>query len=180
VKLDRVQRWPWIDRDLAGQLKVYCATGWAPETSVFNATLRDYFADAKDTTLIMRRLDRNDRAIAVGRQAVEVLSETFVAYMQSHFTSTPEMPDEQRRLGAITARRRLDEVLDAAARRLAGGGRLLDLLPQDHLADDEQRRDHLDAVAGRVESRVAVASPPVGPKTVPDGSARDISQTTKR
>jgi hypothetical protein len=138
VKPDRVQRWPWIDVDLARQLKVYCATKRATETSVFNAALRDYFADVKDTTLIMRRLDRNDRAIAVVRQAVEILSETFVAFMQTYLTNTPEMPDEQRRVGATAARRRLDEVLDEASRRFADGERLLDLLPKDHLADESE------------------------------------------
>jgi hypothetical protein len=48
------------------------------------------------------------------------------------------------------------------------------------LADDEQRRDQPGAVAGWGDSRVEVASPPVRPKTVPDGSARDISQPAKR
>ena len=138
MKPDRVQRWPWIDVDLARQLKVYCATRKATETSVFNAALRDYFADAKDTTLIMRRLDRNDRAIAVVRQGLEILSETFVAFMQTYLTNTPEMPDEQRKLGATAARRRLDEVLDEASRRFADGERLLDLLPKDTLADDSE------------------------------------------
>jgi hypothetical protein len=99
MKKHRVQRHPWIDVDLARQLKVYCAARRAPETSVFNAALRDYFADAKGTTLIMRRLDRNDRATAVVRQAVELLPETFVALVQAYFSNTPEMPDEQRRLG---------------------------------------------------------------------------------
>jgi hypothetical protein len=138
MKKHRVQRHPWIDVDLARQLKVYCAAQRAPETSVFNAALRDYFADAKDTTLIMRRLDRNDRATAVVRQAVELLSETFVAFVQTYFTNTPEMPDAQRKVGAVAARRRLDEVLDAAARRYADGGRLLDLLPKDRVADDHE------------------------------------------
>lgn len=135
MKQDRVQRHPWIDRDLARQLKVYCAARRATETSVFNAALRDYFADAKDTTLVMRRLDRNDRATAVVRQTLELLSETFIAFVQTYFSNTPEMPEAQRKLGATSARRRLDEILDAAARRYAGGARLVDLLPKDHLAD---------------------------------------------
>ena len=135
MKQDRVQRHPWIDRDLARQLKVYCAARRATETSVFNAALRDYFADAKDATLVMRRLDRNDRATAVVRQTVDLLSETLIGFVQSYFTNTPEIPEAQRKLGATSARRRLDELLDAAARRYAGGARLLDLLPKDHLAD---------------------------------------------
>jgi hypothetical protein len=96
MRENRVQRHPMIDADLAQQLKVYCAARRATETSVFNAALRDYFADAKDTTLIMRRLDRNDRATAVVRQAVEILSETFVAFVQAYFTKMPEMPEERR------------------------------------------------------------------------------------
>jgi DNA invertase Pin-like site-specific DNA recombinase len=138
VKQDRVQRHPWIDRELACQLKIYCAARRATETSVFNAALRDYFADAKDATLVMRRLDRNDRATAVVRQTVELLSETFIGFVQSYFTNTPEMPEAQRKLGATFARRRLDELLDAAARRYAGGGRLLDVLPRDQVADDAE------------------------------------------
>jgi hypothetical protein len=117
VKQHRVQRHPWIDLDLARQLKTYCAARRETETSVFNAALRDYFADAKDSTLVMRRLDRNDRAVAVVRQTVDLLSETVIAFVQSYFTNTPEMPEPQRKLGATTARRRLDELLDAAARR---------------------------------------------------------------
>ena len=138
MRQDRVQRHPWIDRDLARQLEIYCTARRATATSVFNAALRDYFADAKDATLIMRRLDRNDRAVAVVRQTVELLSETFIAFVQSHFTNTPEMPEAQRKLGSIPARRRLDEVLDAAAQRYAGGARLLDLLPKDHVADEAE------------------------------------------
>jgi hypothetical protein len=148
VKKSRVQHHPRIAAELSQQVKVHCAARRATETAVFNAALRDYFADAKDTTLIMRRLDRNERATAVVRQAVELLSETFVAFVQAYFTNTPEMPDEQRRLGAIAARRRLDEVLDAAARRYADGGRLLDLLPKDHVADNAELAAASRPVAG--------------------------------
>ena len=148
MKQDRVQRHPWIDRDLARQLKVYCAARRATETSVFNAALRDYFADAKDATLVMRRLDRNDRATAVVRQTVDLLSETLIAFVQSYFTNTPELPEVQRKLGATSARRRLDELLDAAARRYAGGSRLLDLLPKDHLADEAELATAARAAAG--------------------------------
>jgi hypothetical protein len=138
VKQDRVQRHPWIDRDLARQLKVYCAARRATETSVFNAALRDYFADAKDATLVMRRLDRNDRATAVVHQTVDLLSEMIIAFVQSYFTNTPELPEAQRKLGATSARRRLDELLDAAARRYAGGARILDVLPKDQVGDPEE------------------------------------------
>ena len=112
MKPDRVQRWPWIDRDIAQQLKVYCTARRVTETSVFNAALRDYLAEAKDMTLIMRRLDRNDRAMAVVRQAVEMLSETFVAFVSSYFTNTLELQEPQRKLGAATAPRRLSDLLD--------------------------------------------------------------------
>ena len=138
MKQQRVQRHPWIELDLARQLKAYCAARRATETSVFNAALRDYFADAKDSTLIMRRLDRNDRGVAVVRQTVDLLSETVIAFLQSYFTNTPEMPDAQRKLGATSARHRLDELLDAAARRYAGGARLLDVLPKDQVGDAEE------------------------------------------
>ena len=153
MRAKRVQRHPMIDADLSQQLRVYCATKRVTETAVFNGALRDYFADAKDTALIMRRLDRNDRAIAVARQSVEILSETFVAFMLSHFTNTPEMPAEQRRLGATAARRRLDEVLDAASRRFADGERLLDLLPKDRLADDAEMAAASHPVVGDGSSR---------------------------
>jgi hypothetical protein len=136
VKEHRVQRHPWIELDLARQLKVYCAARRATETSVFNAALRDYFADAKDSTLVMRRLDRNDRDTAAVRQSLELLSETFLAFVLSYFTNTPEMPETQRKQGAISARRRLEDVLDAAAQQYAGGARLIDLLPKHRVADD--------------------------------------------
>lgn len=134
----RIQRHPWIDVDLAKQLKEYCASRRATETSVFNAALRDYFADARDATLIMRRLDRNDRGVAVVRQTLDLLSETVIAFVQTYFTNTPELPDAQRKLGATVARRRLEELLDAAARRYAGGARLLDVLPKDQVGDDAE------------------------------------------
>lgn len=136
MKEHRVQRHPWIELDLARQLKVYCAARRATETSVFNAALRDYFADAKDSTLVMRRLDRNDRDTAAVRQSLELLSETFLAFVLSYFTNTPEMPETQRKQGAISARRRLEDVLDAAAQQYAGGARLIDLLPKHRVADD--------------------------------------------
>jgi hypothetical protein len=148
VKQQRLQRHPWIDLDLARQLQAYCAARRATETSVFNAALRDYFADAKDSTLIMRRLDRNDRAVAVVRQTVDLLSETVIAFLQSYFTNTPEMPDAQRKLSATSARRRLDDLLDAAARRYAGGARLLDVLPKDQVGDAEQLEAVARAAAG--------------------------------
>ena len=151
MKQDRLQCHPRIDRELARQLKLYCANRRATETSVFNAALRDYFADAKDATLIMRRLDRNDRATAVLRQTVDLLSETFIAFVQSYFTNTPELPEAQRKLGAVAARRRLDEVLDTAARRYAGGARLLDLLPKDHVADEAELAASARAAASAKE-----------------------------
>jgi hypothetical protein len=153
VKQQRLQRHPWIDLDLARQLKAYCAARRATETSVFNAALRDYFADAKDSMLVMRRLDRNDRAVAVVRQTVDLLSETVIAFVQSYFTNTPEMPDAQRKLGATSARRRLDELLDAAARRYAGGARLLDVLPKDQVGDAEELEAVARAAAGEGNTR---------------------------
>jgi hypothetical protein len=138
MKPDRVQRHPRIDRALARQLRLYCVERRATETSVFNAALRDYFADAKDATLVMRRLDRNDRTVAAVRQVVDLLSETFLAFAQSYYANTLEMPEAQRKLGAASARRRLDETLDTAARRYAGGARLLDLLPRDQVANDDE------------------------------------------
>ena len=153
MKEHRVQRHPWVDLDLARQLKVYCAARGATETSVFNAALRDYFADAKDSTLVMRRLDRNDRGTAVVRQSVELLSETFLAFVLAYFTNTPEMPDTQRKQGAISARRRLEEVLDAAAHRYAGGARLIDLLPKDHVADDVELAAAARSPAGEGNGR---------------------------
>ena len=144
MKENRLQCHPRIDRELARQLKIYCTNRRTTVTSVFDAALRDYFADAKDATLIMRRLDRNDRATAVLRQTVDLLSETFIAFIQCYFTNTPELPEAQRKLGAVAARRRLDELLDAAARRYAGGARLLDLLPKDQVADEAE----LAAAAG--------------------------------
>ena len=58
--------------------------------------------------------------------------------MQSYFTNTPEMPEPQRKLGAMVARRRLDDLLDAAARRYAGGARILDVLPKDEVGDAQE------------------------------------------
>ena len=153
MKQHRVQRHPWIDLDLARQLKAYCAARRATETSVFNAALRDYFADAKDATLIMRRLDRNDRAVAVVRQTIDLLSETIIAFVQSYFTNTPEMPESQRKLGATSARRRLDDLLDAAARRYAGGARLLDVLPKDPVGDGDELEAAARAAGGDGTSR---------------------------
>lgn len=152
MKENRLQCHPRIDRELARQLKIYCTNRRATVTSVFNAALRDYFADAKDATLIMRRLDRNDRATAVLRQTVDLLSETFIAFIQTYFTNTPELPEAQRKLGAVAARRRLDELLDAAARRYAGGARLLDLLPKDQVADEAELAAATGAAAGAKES----------------------------
>jgi hypothetical protein len=153
VKQHRVQRHPWIDLDLARQLKTYCAARRATETSVFNAALRDYFADAKDSTLVMRRLDRNDRAVAVVRQTVDLLSETVIAFVQAYFTNTPEMPEPQRKLGAMVARRRLDDLLDAAARRYAGGARILDVLPKDQVGDAEELAAAARLAAGERDLR---------------------------
>ncbi len=153
MKEHRVQRHPWIELDLARQLKAYCAARRATETSVFNAALRDYFADAKDSTLVMRRLDRNDRAVAVVRQTIDLLSETVIAFVQSYFTNTPEVSDAQRKLGATSARRRLDELLDAAARRYAGGARILDVLPKDQVGDAEELAAAARAAGGGDDAR---------------------------
>ncbi len=153
MKQHRVQRHPWIDLDLARQLKTYCAARRATETSVFNAALRDYFADAKDSTLVMRRLDRNDRAVAVVRQTVDLLSETVIAFVQSYFINTPEMPEPQRKLAATNARRRLDDLLDGAARRYAGGARILDVLPKDEVGDAEELAAAARLAAGQGSSR---------------------------
>jgi hypothetical protein len=135
MKAHRVQRNPRIEAALAQQLKAYCAARRITETSVFNAALADYFADAKDSTLIMRRLDRNDRAIAAVRQTVDFLAEAFLAFVQTYFTLTPEASPAERELGIRTSRRRLDQLLQDAANRYAAGPRLLDLLPRDTIAD---------------------------------------------
>ena len=127
VKQHRVQRHPWIRSSTSpGSSRRTAPPGGRPR--------RRSSTPRSATTSPTRRTRRSSCGgsiatigrVAVVRQTIDLLSETIIAFVQSYFTNTPEMPEAQRKLGATTARRRLDDLLDAAARRYAGGARLLD------------------------------------------------------
>jgi hypothetical protein len=88
------------------------------------------------TLVIMQRRDRNDRGIAVVSRRPGCCPRRSLLLSRCISPPRPKFRDAQPKLGAVAACRRLDEVLDVLAHRSAAGGRLVDLLPKDRLADD--------------------------------------------
>ncbi len=134
---------PYLSADLHKRFKRHCQAHGLSESSVVEAALKEYLDDTKDTTLIFRRLDRQQRAVGRLHRDLNVLAEAFAVYVQLYFAHTPEVGANEKEAAKHQGFRRYGQFVDYVAKRYGGGHRFINDLAED-LADDDELRSILE------------------------------------
>lgn len=129
---------PRLRKDIYDRLVAYCARKGATHTSVIESAVSEYLDDSSDTALIMRRLDRNSRALDRLRRDQELLSEFISVWVRMWFAHTPQIPDSEKDLAQKTASKRHEQLLDFVSKRFSSGHRLVNDLVTDSVAASEE------------------------------------------
>jgi hypothetical protein len=127
--MSRQQIHPYLEQDLYRKLDAYVAAKDTTITAVVSGALQDYFADKNDTALILRRLDRVDRADYRLQRDIDVLSQAFAVFIQLWSSYLPELRegDAAKRM----AESRFASFVDLVAQQFVSGRRLVDLVAKD-------------------------------------------------
>jgi hypothetical protein len=143
---------------LRERLAAYCAASRVTESAVVCEALEKYLDRTGDLELILRRLDRQSRALDRLERDVDMNSQAFGLFVRLWFAHMPRIAQEARAAATASAEARYRRFLDRLAQLIARGGRFIDDLTQDRIADDKE----LDEIA-------RAASPSV-PGDTPSGS----------
>jgi hypothetical protein len=157
----RVRLQPYVDASLSRRLDAFCAAIGASESAVVHAALVQYLDRTGDWTLVMRRLDRLGRAGARTQRDLEFLSEAFGLWVKLWFAHTPTIPEDAKPSARISAQGRYEQFIAHLAEQFSQGGRFVDDLPRESLADDAE----LEATARAAED--TLAAPAVRPTDRP-------------
>jgi hypothetical protein len=141
---ERVQRHriqPYLSKALAQRFVAYCAATATTESAVAEAAIAQYLDQTSDHTVLMRRLDRLNRAATRTQRDLDVLAEAFGTFVQIWFAHTPMIPSDAKSGARREAATRYQQFVDHVATKLGRGRQFIDDLVKD-LADV----DELDAV----------------------------------
>ncbi len=152
---DRVRLHPYVDREVAKRLVEYSAASGIASSAVVQAALRQYLDRTSDAALILRRLDRLDRADARAQRDLELLSEAFAVWVKIWFVQTPRIESDAKELARRTAESRYAQFVQHVVEQFVGGQRFLDDLPREVLADEVE----LANVAAEMPLPAPTASP---------------------
>jgi Ribbon-helix-helix protein, copG family len=128
---------PYIPRELDDRLtKFRCAAG-ITESAVVEAALRQYLDGTSELTVLLRRLDRQAKALESVHSDLAFLAETFAVYVKFWFAHTPSIAPEQRKGAQRSAEDRYRHFMDYVAAQYAQGQRLVSDPPREPLTDEE-------------------------------------------
>ena len=135
---------PYIDRSLFKKLAAYCAARNATQSSVVGAALIQYLDDTKDWTLLLRRVDAQNRATQEVHRDLEIVAEAFSAFVQLWFAHTPKIEESHRDSAERHALRRYQDFVAFVRDEYTGGRRFINDLAKDGDLGDQ---DELSRVA---------------------------------
>ena len=128
---------PYLSPELHKRFKRYCKAQGLSESSVVESALQEYLEETKDMTLLLRRLDRQQRAIGRVQRDFDVFSEAFAVYVQLYFAHTPEVEANEKEAAKHHGLRRYDQFVDYVAKQYSGGHRFINDLAEDTVDDSE-------------------------------------------
>jgi len=122
---------PYLSPTLHKRFKRYCKAHGHSESSVTEAALLEYLDETKDMTLLLRRLDRQQRMIGQLQRDFNVLSEAFGVYVQLYFAHTPEVETHSKEAAKHQGLKRYNQFVDYVAQQYSGGHRFINDLAED-------------------------------------------------
>jgi len=113
---------PYVTPELAQRLESYCAAQGITLSAFVQAAAEDRLkGEPKDLEVILRRLDRQDRAAAARQREQTVLMESFAAFVRIWFAHQPPIADIDKPASERLSAKRYEQFIDFVCRKLAGG-----------------------------------------------------------
>jgi hypothetical protein len=141
----RVRIQAYVEPEVAERLAERLAASGVTESGLLRSSVLEYLDEMSDRILILRRLDRMGRAMERLQRELEFVAEGAAVFYLTWFCNTGAVPADQAGPAATSGEARYRRFMELVARRFASGGRFLDELPKELLAND----DELDAVRER-------------------------------
>lgn len=142
---------PYLSIGVANQLKRYCKVRNVTESAVFEAALAQYLDDSSDRLLLLRRLDRQQRAIGRLARDVNAVTEMLGVFIQLWMAHTPEIPEGQKAAAQQSGLARFHKFLDHVGEGLGQGHRFADDILPDDLADPAELAQAIANAQGDAE-----------------------------
>jgi hypothetical protein len=137
---------PYVRPELVQRLTAYCAAKGITESSAVETAIEDYLAGGEtDNEVILRRLDRLNRAASRQQRDLDVLTESLAVVVEKWFNLVPERTDAERAAGERLGRRRYEHFLNVVSSRLARGLRTASNIARQALTDDAPTGPHDNA-----------------------------------
>lgn len=112
----RQQIYPCVTPEVRKRLALYASKKGTSYSSVVEAALVQYLdGDTTDRALILRRLDRIGRDLALLERDLDVFSHAFGLFLQVWFAHTPAIDEGMKRSAEQNARQRYSRFLDHLA-----------------------------------------------------------------
>ena len=102
----RVRVQAYLEPELARRLVQRRTTMGSSESGIVRSSLVQYLDGTSDIELLLRRLDRLGRADERLQRDLELLSESFGAFLRTWFAHTPALPEDAKAFARATAERR--------------------------------------------------------------------------
>ncbi len=134
----RVRIQAYVEPELARKIVQRRMAMGASESGIVRSSLVEYLDGTSDAELLLRRLDRLGRADERLQRDIELLSESFGAFLRIWFAHTPALPEDAKAFARATAERRYQQLIEHVGQRFSGGHRFLDDLPHESVADDAE------------------------------------------
>lgn len=113
---------PYVTPDLAHRLESYCAAKGITVSAFVQGAVQDRLkGEAKDSELILRRLDRQDRAFAGQQRDQTILTESFGVFVRTWLALQPPMSDADKAASERLSGKRYRHFIDLVSKHLAAG-----------------------------------------------------------
>jgi len=127
---------PYVSDNAYKQLKKESHLPGRTMSAIIEAALQEYFDDAKDFPLVLRRLDRIQRAIERVERDQQMLTEAFAVFVQIWFAHNPKIDNDSRNAAQRQAMDRYNQFIDFVANKITSGHRFIDDMAQFNLSED--------------------------------------------
>jgi class 3 adenylate cyclase len=113
---------PYVTPELAQRLESYCAARGITLSAFVEAAAEDRLkGEPKDLEVVLRRLDRQDRAAAARQREQTILMESFAAFVRIWLAHHPPLADADKPAAERLSASRYQKFIDYVCRQLAGG-----------------------------------------------------------
>ena len=106
--------------DLRQRLAGFCAASGLTESAVISSGVEQYLVGTSDLALLLRRLDRFDRALARMHRDEQLFMQAFGVFVRLWFAHTPPVAEENKAEGSSHGRDAVHAIRRARQRAVRG------------------------------------------------------------